>query len=229
MSSGVSSAVATKLLLDKIDLIFYIHIEDQHEDSIRFIRDCERWYNKKIHLLMSPYKTVENAIRAASFVNSPHGAPCTNFLKKRVRKEWEITRTESLSYVWGMDYTEKKRAERLCEAMPKQDHLFPLVEKKISKESAHQILKASGIKRPAMYDLGFPNNNCRVCVKGGMGYMNLCRKVFPEEFAERAKLERIIGASCINGIFLDELDPERGKQEGPICEECGIMCEIIKL
>jgi hypothetical protein len=229
MSAGVSSAVATKLLLDKIDLIFYIHIEDQHSDSIRFVRDCERWYNKKINIMMSPYKSVENALRGACFTNGPHGAPCSRFLKKRVRREWEIEQNQPLRYIWGMDYTEKKRAERLCEQMPKQDHLFPLVEKKISKGSAHQILKASGIKRPIMYDLGFPNNNCIGCVRGGMGYWNKVRVVFPDVFTDRAKMERCLGCTCLNGIFLDELDPNAGRDDGPIVEDCGIMCEIIKL
>ena len=36
--------------------------------------------------------------------------------------------------------------------------------------------------RPLMYDLGYPNNNCIGCVKGGMGYWNHIRKDFPEVF-----------------------------------------------
>ena len=71
-------------------------------------------------------------------------------------------------------------------------HRFPLLEHGISKEEAHQILKASGIKRPVMYDLGYQNNNCVGCVKGGMAYWNKIRKDFPEVFEARAKLERDI-------------------------------------
>ncbi len=37
-----------------------------------------------------------------------------------------------------------------------------------------------------MYDLGYPNNNCIGCVKGGMGYWNKIRKDFPEVFQKRA-------------------------------------------
>ena len=64
------------------------------------------------------------------------------------------------------------------------------------------------------------------CVKGGMGYWNRIRKDFPSVFSERAKLEREIGASCINGVYLDELDPERGRLEDEVMDECGIMCEL---
>ena len=31
-----------------------------------------------------------------------------------------------------------------------------------------------------MYDLGYPNNNCIGCIKGGMGYWNRIRKDFPD-------------------------------------------------
>jgi hypothetical protein len=45
-------------------------------------------------------------------------------------------------------------------------------------------------------------------------------------FAARAKLERELGASCIKGVFLDELAPDAGRHEGPIVDECGILCGV---
>ncbi len=231
-SAGVSSAVATRLAIGEIDEVFYIHIDDQHPDTLRFVKDCSEWFGKTITILQSPYRTVAAAVRAGGsrFINSPAGANCTRWLKRRVRKEWEAEHDGvKLRYVWGMDAREERRCERLCLAMPQQEHVFPLVQEKKSKREAHEILNASGVKRPVPYDLGFHNNNCRVCVKGGKGYMNLCRVVYPELFAERAKLERAVGASCINGVYLDELDPQAGRNEGPICDDCGIMCELMRL
>jgi hypothetical protein len=111
--------------------------------------------------------------------------------------------------------------------MPDQEHICPLIEKKIPKKQAHEILKASGIKRPKMYDLGYHNNNCIGCVKGGMGYWNHIRKDFPSVFNSRAKMERIIKATCIKGVYLDELEPERGLHKPPIVDECGLFCESI--
>ena len=78
-----------------------------------------------------------------------------------------------------------------------------------------------------MYDLGFPNNNCVGCIKGGMGYWNKIREEFPEVFAARAALERKVGGSCINGTYLDELDPEAGRDCEIIVPECGAMCEAM--
>ena len=232
-SAGVSSAVATRLAIDEIDEVFYIHIDDQHPDTLRFVRECEAWFGKPITILQSPYKCVAHAVYAGGsrYINGPRGANCTRWLKKRVRKDWECDRKNEmrLRYVWGMDSTEKHRADRIVETMRDFDHSFPLIERGIGKAEAHEILRASGIKRPAMYELGYHNNNCVGCVKGGMGYWNKIRVDFPDVFAARAKLERELGASCINGVYLDELDPERGRHDGPIVDDCGIMCELQSL
>jgi len=228
-STGVSSAVATKLAIDSIERIVYIDIDDQHEDSIRFVKDCEQWYGKEIEILKSHLCCVENAVFSAGgkgYINGPGGASCTMKLKKRVRKGWEVQQYKNFHYIWGMDKSEQGRADRLLETMPKHEHSFPLIENNITKKEAHQILKASGIKRPVMYDLGYHNNNCVGCVKGGMGYWNKIREDFPEVFKKRAEMERKVGASCINGTYLDELDPERGRHEGPIVDDCGIFCEL---
>lgn len=231
-SAGVSSAVATKLIIADVDEVIYTHIDDQHPDTFRFLRECQAWFGKPITVLQSPYRTVEAAVSAggSKFVNGPAGAICTRYLKRRVRKEWERAHPScKLCYVWGMDATERDRAERLDEFMPKQTHRFPLIDASIDKAEAHRILKASGVRRPIMYDLGYQNNNCVGCVKGGMGYWNKIRIDFPDVFAARAKMERRIGGTCINGVWLDELEPERGLSGGPICDDCGLMCELMAL
>ena len=230
-SAGVSSAVAVKLAIDEIDKVIYIHIDDHHPDTLRFVDDCAEWFGKPITRLQSPYRCVERVVYAAGgrgYINGVGGAACTRRLKRHVRHGWENEHLDSLPlrYVWGMDCTETHRADRIRETMHNVDHMFPLIERGVGKKEAHEILRASGIKRPLMYDLGYHNNNCIGCVKGGMGYWNKIRVDFPDVFAARACLEREVGASCINGVYLDELDPERGRHQGPICDDCGIMCEI---
>ena len=226
-STGVSSFIATYIERDNIDKILYTHIDDQHQDTMRFLKDCEKALGKEIEILQSQYKTVNDVIKQFRFVNSPYGAKCTQILKKRVRKEWEYAhKDEDLTYIWGYDIEERHRAERLLESMPQFKHKFPLIDRKLTKEDCHGRLRELGIKRPMMYDLGYRNNNCVGCVKGGMGYWNRIRKDFPEIFEERAKLEREIGASCIKGVYLDELDPNRGRLEEEVMEECNIICQL---
>lgn len=225
LSAGVSSFVAA-YLAKNVDKYIYIDIENQHPDSLRFIEDCEKALGKQIEVFRSPYGSVENAIRAAGFINRPKvGAYCTKFLKKRVRKKWEDEHKDyDITYVWGFDTNEVHRQEALVEAMPQFNHEFPLIDKSLTKQDAHGILESLGIMRPMMYDLGYNNNNCIGCVKGGMGYWNKIRVDFPEVFERMAKLEREVGCSCINGVYLDELDPDRGRMSEEVMQDCSIFC-----
>lgn len=209
-----------------IDKIMYIHIDDQHEDTMRFLKDCEKALDKEIEILQSPYKSVDNVIQTFRYINGPYGAKCTDILKKRVRKEWEYGKTD-LTYVWGYDFSERHRAERIKENFPEHEHVFPLIDRGLSKEDCHGLCSSLGIARPKMYELGYRNNNCIGCVKGGMGYWNKIRKDFPEVFKERSEQEREIGASCINGVYLDELDPDRGRFDDEVMEECSIFCQML--
>lgn len=59
-----------------------------------------------------------------------------------------------------------------------------------------------------------------------MGYWNKIRVDFPEVFERRAKQERKFGRTCIKGIYLDELDPNRGHMNLEVMEDCGIACQL---
>jgi len=224
-STGVSSFIATYIMRSEIDLINYCYIEDQHKDSIRFLTDCAGIMRRDIHILNSPYMNVNNVIRQFRFVNSPYGAKCTDILKRRVRKEFEHGKKD-LTYIWGIDAGETDRADKIVEANPQQNHVFPLIEKGLSKADCHGMLKHLKIERPAMYKMGYNNNNCVGCVKGGMGYWNKIREDFPNVFNNRSIIEREIGRTCIKGLFLDELLPGRGRMSDEIIEDCGITCEL---
>lgn len=222
-------------LAGDVDEWIYIDIEDQHEDSIRFIKDCEKAIGKEIKILKSKeYRCVEDCIKVfGGFKYARNNfAPCTNWLKKRVRKEWEYyNRDYELTYVWGFDLKEKNRADRTVEYNPQAKHEFPLIEKKLSKEEVHGLFERTfDFARPWMYEHGYPNNNCVGCVKGGMGYWNRIRKDFPEVFESRAKLERMVGHSMLRdrkgAVYLDELSPDRGDMNTEVFPDCGIMCYL---
>ena len=234
ISAGVSSFMAGYLAGD-VDEWIYIDVADQHEDSIRFIKDCEKAIGKEIQILKSSqYSCVEDCVRAfGGFKNPSNGfSPCTSWLKMRIRKEWEEQHKDyKLTYVWGFDYKERNRAERIIEANPQADHEFPLIDKILLKEEVHGLFERTfDFARPAMYEMGYSNNNCIGCVKGGMGYWNRIRQDFPEVFEKRAKLERTVGHSILkdaNGpVYLDELDPERGDMKTEVMPECGMMCYL---
>lgn len=215
-------------LAKDIDKIIYTHVENQHSDSLRFLYDCERLLGRKIEILQSEkYTSVDDVIERTKCINTPYGAPCTKWLKKEVRREWERKNWEHHTYVWGYDVHEKNRSDRIIETMSDYEHEFPLIENGLSKAECHGMASKMGLKRPVMYDLGYPNNNCIGCVKGGMGYWNKIRLDFPEVFERRAKQEREIGHSCIKGVFLDELAPDRGRMDMEVMEDCSITCQLL--
>ena len=130
ISAGVSSFMAGYLAGD-VDEWIYIDIDDQHPDSIRFVKDCESAIGKEIRILRArDYRCVEECVRAFGGFRANNGfAPCTNWLKKRVRKEWEAENREyELTYVWGYDGNELNRAEKMVEENPQAKHQFPLIE-----------------------------------------------------------------------------------------------------
>jgi hypothetical protein len=223
ISAGVSSFIAAYIA--KPDKAIYIDIANQHPDSLRFLMDCQRKLDVPIEVLRDVKygACVDNVIVDSKYINGPAGAPCTLNLKKRVRQEWERTLDEPPVYIWGYDANEENRAKRLAEASEFECE-FPLIEHGLSKADCHGLLADMGIKRPYMYELGYSNNNCIGCVKGGMGYWNRIRRDFPQVFKRRAKQEREIGHSCIKGVFLDELDPERGNMDTEVMPDCSFAC-----
>jgi len=226
-SAGVSSAIATKLAIARYkDIkIIYIHIDDQHEDTMRFVKDCESWFGLPIEILQSEIKTVNDACLKSGFVSSPYGASCTRLLKRRVREIWEMEHNEDFTYIWGYDITETKRANNIIELLHQSEHIFPLIENNLDKQASHGILKEARIKRPVIYDMGYPNSNCIGCIKGGMGYWNAIRRDFPEVFKSRCKMEEKIGGKIFKDFYLKDLLPSKGRNQKIIVPDCGLFCD----
>lgn len=221
-SCGAASAVACRIALEKYPdaRIIYQHIGSAHPDNARFLADCEKWYGRKIEVIQSDfYSDHFHVIKATRFINGPKGARCTTELKKKLRKYFELQNPKITAQVFGFTAEETKRANK----PEMKGFSFPLIEKGIYKKECYQILNAKNIELPAMYRLGFNNNNCIGCVKGGMGYWNKIRVNFPDSFEKMARLEREIRHSCLKECFLDELDPNRGEHDEPEIS-CDLFC-----
>jgi len=174
--------VACKIALELYQNVelYYIDIDTAHEDNTRFKEDCERWYGCEIKTLKSKdFNNQFEVIKKTGAVNTPNGAPCTLHLKKNVRFDFEKLNELSLfntrtiiNQVWGYEYEPKEinRAIRHLQQYSATKPLFPLIEKGLTKEMCAGLLLKNGIELPEMYKLGYSNNNCIGCVKGGKGY-----------------------------------------------------------
>lgn len=224
-SAGAASAVAAKLALaEGPAVIAYTNPGSEHPDNERFIRDCEEWFGQKVIRLRSArYKDTWAVWQERRWLNGPGGALCTVELKKRVRMDFQ--RADDVQ-VFGYTAEETDRYERFCDNNPEVELWCPLIDEGLTHADTLAMVDRAGIKLPVLYLLGYGHNNCIPCVKGGMGYWNKVRRDFPAEFDRMALLEREIGASCINGQFLDELDPDRGDYATEPKIECSLLCQI---
>ena len=234
-SCGATSAVACKIALQMYENVRVVYIEtgSGHPDNDRFIRDCEKWYGQPIEVIRSKkYSNVADVLTRRRYINGTGGAACTALLKKQVRYEFEDELGEWDGQVWGFDYCEREvnRAIRFKQQNPCTKPLFPLIERQITKQDALGMLRMAGIEIPAMYRMGYNNNNCIGFVKGGIGYWNKIRRDFPDTFNEMARIEREVGHSCLHdkqgAIFLDTLDPSRGDEVKAIEPDCSLFCQI---
>jgi 3'-phosphoadenosine 5'-phosphosulfate sulfotransferase (PAPS reductase)/FAD synthetase len=235
-SCGAASAVATKLALkkyghDRVE-ITYCDPGSEHLDNHRFLSDCERWFGKSVKVLRSTeFKDTWDVWEKERFIASRFGAPCTGALKREPGFAFERpTDTLVMGYVYG----EEKRADRIRKTNFERVIETPLIEAKITKIDCLAMVERAGIELPVMYKLGFQNNNCIGCPKGGRGYWNMIRKHFPDTFDRMARLQRELDVSFWqesdgSGLFLDQLDPNRGVQHGEPVIECGVICDSVDL
>lgn len=233
-SHGAASAVATKIALARNPEVVIAAIDtgSEHEDNERFRADCENWYGQPIQLLRSTYyEDTWNVWERTGYLVGPHGARCTIELKKRVRHAFE--QPDDL-HIFGYtaDQRDSKRATRFIEQNPGVDTWFPLIENRLTKADCLALLERAGIELPAMYRLGYANNNCIGCVKGGMGYWNKIRQDFPDVFDRMAEHERRSGNTVLreNGkpLPLLTLSPTRGRYEGEQPGDCDLNCAVVE-
>lgn len=238
-SCGAASAVAAKYAVeiygDRCEVLYCDTLAFEHPDNRRFMNDVSEWIGQPIKLLKSKdYTDIMDVFRKERWLVGVKGARCTTEMKKVPRKEYQ--RPDDIQ-VFGFTSEEGKRIERFKTENFEVRGEFPLFERGLDKNDCFWLLKNAGIELPAMYALGYKNNNCIGCVKGGMGYWNKIRRDFPEDFARMAGVERELGATILkdrrNGktvrVYLDELDPNAGRYQAEPDIECGILCEAPSL
>jgi hypothetical protein len=233
-SCGAASAVATKLALAEYPpervVILRAWILEEHEDNDRFSADCERWFGHPITVLRDE-KYGASAIevfKAKRYLKGLYGAPCRKALKSDVLEAAGLP-----GDVWVLGYTaeEEDRLNEFLDANNGQQVICPLIKHGLMKSDCLAMVERAGIELPKMYQLGYNNNNCRCCVKGGEGYFNRQRVDFPEHFAALADVQESIGPGAFlfrdrktgERFSLRNLPPDKGRHKEPEIS-CSFYC-----
>jgi len=231
-SCGDASAVACKLAIKKYGarcLVTRIVLTSEHDDNNRFSRDCEKWFGRPIlGLCSTEYRDTWDVWERKRYIAGIAGAPCTMELKKAVRHAFQ--QPDDL-HIFGYTAEEAHRAETFRANNFDVAVEYPLIDAGLKKADCHALVRAAGIELPLMYRLGFDNNNCIGCPKGGAGYWNQIRKHFPDQFNRMAELSRRVGARLVKQdgarIFLDELRITTGRQKDEVAISCSPLCEVV--
>ena len=235
-SCGVASAVATKLAIigagDTPVEVHNISIKEEHPDNQRFLKECEKWFGVQIHIHQNEKYggSIHEVYKKERFIKSSHGAACTKRLKGEVYKEFN--RPGDLIVV-GFTIEEKDRLDLLIDANNELVFMTPLIDRELTKRDCLAIIKRAGIEIPVMYKLGYQNNNCIGCCKGGMGYWNKIKQDFPEQFEKMATVQDLLGPGSYffkdsnkQPISLRALKPSQGNYPKERSIQCSILCQL---
>lgn len=233
-SCGAASAVAAKLAVGHyagdVEVLYCDTLKYEHPDNLRFLKDISIWLGQEIKFLSSSeYKDIFDVFDRTGWLVGVGGARCTTELKKKVRRKYQ--RPDDI-HVFGFTVDEGSRIEKLEKNEPDLKCKWFLREANLTKQDTLNILKQARIELPEMYKLGYKNNNCIGCVKGGSGYWNKIRKDFPETFTRMATQERKMNVAINKRyekgkrirVFLDELPENAGRYNEEPDIECGVLC-----
>lgn len=215
-SCGAASAVAGSLAIakygsERVELVYCDVSASEHPDNRRFMRDVEAWLGKAVTVIASKdFATIDDVFERTRYMAGVSGARCTTEMKKVPRFDYQ--RPDDV-HVFGMHAGEEKRIGNLEANNPELRFDWILRDRQVAKGECLAHIQAAGIELPAMYRLGFNNNNCIGCVKAtSPAYWLKVREHFPDVFARRVAQSRAIGVrlSRLNGerVFLDELPPD---------------------
>jgi hypothetical protein len=235
-SCGAASAVAAKMATEKYGsdctVAYCDTMASEHPDNARFFTAVQSWLGVTVQRLAPlKYTTIDEVFAGERYMSGIAGAKCTVEMKKRPR--FAFQQPDDI-HVFGLTADESRRIARFAHNNHDLRLEWLLLGAGITKAQCLEVISSAGIKLPAMYALGYRNNNCLGCVKAtGAHYWNSIRRDFPEVFGRRATQSRELGVRLtrLRGkrIFLDEL-PESymdGKGESVSCgPECGQQADL---
>jgi len=208
----------------------YCDTEAEHPDNVRFLTDCERWFDRKVERLKSTrYADTWDVWQKRRYLAGVEGALCTIELKVMPRLAFQRPDDEHV-FGYTADALDVARAERLRANYPELSIHTPLIERGLTKAACLDIVQRAGIVLPPLYAMGFHNNNCIPCVKAtSPAYWALIRRQFPEKFARMAKLSRELDVRLCRiddeRRFIDEI-PADHPTTNPIQPSCDFLCHI---
>jgi len=193
-SGGIGSYVTAKRVVEEFGrdntLLIFSDTLIEDEDLYRFLAESVEILGAElVHLKegRDPWQVFFDE----RFLGNSRVDPCSKILKRQLIRKWiekNLNPEEDVIYL-GIDWSESHRFKKARRYWEPWNVASPLLDPPLlSKEQMLAILDADGIKRPRLYDMGFPHNNCGgFCIKAGMAHFKLLYERMPERLVFRRR------------------------------------------
>lgn len=173
-SGGAGSWAAAKRVADQYGtdglILLFADTLMEDEDLYRFLRESAANVGGKL-VWLKDGRNVWEVFEDDKFLGNSRLANCSKYLKQIPCRRWleQNTDPDKAHVHVGIDWSEIHRLPAIVEAYKPWKAHAPLCEKPyLSKDDIWDMLKREGIRRPRLYDVGMPHNNCGgFCVRAG--------------------------------------------------------------
>lgn len=196
LSGGAASAAAWLRLLKRHPdaLAVFADTNSEDPDLYRFLADVDRHTNRPCHRLTNQGQTTWDVFHRQQMIKNRNACFAASHLKQIPLDNFARSLTPdptAITIYTGLSPDEDDRIARLTRRLSPRHHDTPLSWPPLAgKCTIARELDAAGLKPPALYDLGYPHNNCGgCCVLAGIANWTRTLAAFPDRYAHAEKQE----------------------------------------
>jgi hypothetical protein len=178
VSSGLGSAYAWKLVCDRYGpenvTGVFTDVNGEHPDNYRFLAEVQYDLGSRLVKITNDGRTIWDVMVERRFLANSRVDLCSRILKREAFQGWLTANADPArtTVYLGIDFMEIHRLDRARPHWERNGWKMsaPMCEPPYpDKFQAQAWLDAEGIRRPALYDMGFDHANCGGgCIKGGI-------------------------------------------------------------
>jgi hypothetical protein len=178
VSSGLGSAFAWKIICDRYGTEnvtgVFTDVNGEHPDNYRFLAEIQYHLGSRLVKITNDGRTIWDVMIENRFLANTRIDLCSRILKREAGLDWLKQHADPADTIFylGIDWTEVHRLDRAQPRWAEDGWTVraPMCEPPYpGKAEAQAWLDEVGIRRPALYDMGFSHANCGGgCVKAGI-------------------------------------------------------------
>lgn len=200
--------MAAKLTVDthgaaNVRLVF-TDTKTEDPDLYRFIDETSAKLNVPLEKIEDG-RNIWEVFEAVKYHGNNRVDPCSRVLKRDLFRKWIEDRysPDDCAIVFGIGDSEAHRMKTIIERWAPYQCEAPLIAAHTAREDIEDALDWLEVKKPALYELGFPHNNCGgFCVKTGQKQMALLLKTLPDRYRwHEAQQEKLFGKIGKHGFI----------------------------